>query len=61
MQQTELRVCDVCKFLDSDYTAKECKFCSTCNAYICLDDINNLKRRAKAMVMKNMHLGYEEA
>jgi hypothetical protein len=58
MQQTELRVCEVCKYLDWDYSVKECKFCSTCNAYICLDDLPKLRRRAKAMVMKKLKLGY---
>jgi hypothetical protein len=45
----ELKVCEVCKLLDNDYTAKECSYCKICSSWICNSDLYNYKRRAKAL------------
>src|ERR1035437_5104457 len=44
----ELKVCEVCKLLDNDYTAKECSYCKICSSWICNMDLNNYMRRRQA-------------
>lgn len=46
------KVCDVCRILDGDYRLKQCAFCGLCNAWICVDDIDNWWRRVAAGLTK---------
>ena len=46
----EFHVCEVCKRLDHDKTLKECIYCKLCKAWICMDDVVRLGRRARAML-----------
>lgn len=47
-----LMPCRVCQLLDNDSIPKFVKYCTTCGAYICVADQDNLLRRAAA-ALKN--------
>lgn len=55
MSKIESQICKVCELLDSNTTEQECKFCSFCDAWICLKDYNDPIRRGKA-VLKELKL-----
>lgn len=52
MQQST--ICTVCSLLDNDLRMKPCTYCAVCRAWICEDDIDNFKRRGKAMAKRMM-------
>src|SRR3954463_5131610 len=52
IEQLEMAVCTVCKYVDRDSTPKLCKWCRTCKAWICTKDSNKWKRRTLAMTLR---------
>jgi uncharacterized CHY-type Zn-finger protein len=58
-QQPKLGVCEVCRKLDGDSSAKQVEWCASCRADICDRCRNDWTRRLKAAAMKG--LGYSRA
>lgn len=44
----QMKVCDVCLLIDKDESIKLCKWCQSCNAWICESDVTNWFRRGRA-------------
>jgi hypothetical protein len=51
--------CDVCRLLDNDNSLKDCVYCNLCDAYICVSDITNWLRRARAAVKRRLEPDYK--
>ena len=54
----EFHVYAVCWLLDGDQRFKQCLYCSMCDAWICLEDLNDWWRRGQAMAI-SMAQGFE--
>lgn len=50
----QLQVCEVCRLCDGDLSAKPCRWCDMCQAWICRHDWKNVGRRALAAVRRRM-------
>ena len=47
---TEIRTCDVCRLVRGDERPKECRYCSLCDAWLCVNPEHTLAERARAML-----------
>ncbi len=48
----EHKPCEVCRLLNKDESLKLCKWCQSCNAWICEDDVTNYLRRGRAFLKR---------
>lgn len=53
------RMCDVCRLVDYDTTAKWCAYCGLCDSWICEADLGNWVRRIKAAIKRKLEPGYK--
>jgi hypothetical protein len=47
--------CEVCRLVDGDERLKLCRYCTECDAWICLMDIERWTRRARAWAVRAFH------
>lgn len=58
VNSTEIRVCDVCRLLEFDESAKLCVYCNLCDAWICLQDIPRWGRRLQAATKRKLESSF---
>ena len=59
IQTQQQRMCDVCRILDYDCSAKLCFYCPMCDAWICGPDNTRWDRRLRAAIKRKLEPGYK--